>query len=51
MTDSISFSWFAWTQILNHASWTDDKGVSWHLHQDGDLWEVADNYDFPEEDL
>jgi hypothetical protein len=41
--------WFAWTQILDQASWTDANDVTWHLHQDGDLWEVAEHYQWPEQ--
>jgi hypothetical protein len=36
--------WCAWDSILNDAEMVDDKGVTWRLHQDGDLWEVADGY-------
>lgn len=40
--------WFAWDNILNNCVMTDDKGITWRLHQDGDLWEVADGFQWPE---
>lgn len=40
--------WEAWQAILNSCQMTDDRGTVWRLHQDGDLWEVADGYRFPE---
>lgn len=39
--------WEAWQAILDNASITSD-GVTWRLHQDGDLWEVPDGYEWPE---
>ena len=33
--------WDAWNDILNKASYKDDKGRVWSLHQDGDLWAVC----------
>ena len=38
--------WEAWDAILNSASMTDNKGETWRLHQDGDLWEVPDSFDW-----
>ena len=40
--------WEAWQEILNDCVMADDNGVTWRLYQDGDLWEVADGYEFPE---
>lgn len=40
--------WDAWNDILCNCQMTDDKGVTWRLHQDGDLWEVADGYEWPD---
>lgn len=40
--------WTAWDDILRDCQMTDDEGVTWRLHQDGDLWEVADGYQWPE---
>ncbi len=40
--------WVAWDGILRDCAMTDENGVTWRLHQDGDLWEVADGYEFPE---
>ena len=40
--------WEAWQAILTDCVMTDDEGVTWRLYQDGDLWEVADGYEFPE---
>lgn len=39
--------WEAWSAILDSASIVSD-GVRWHLHQDGDLWEVPEGYEWPE---
>jgi len=39
--------WEAWSAILCSASIVSD-GVRWHLHQDGDLWEVPEGYEWPE---
>lgn len=33
--------WESWDSILGDAKHTDDAGVVWTLHQDGDLWAVA----------
>lgn len=40
--------WEAWDGILRDCAMTDDNGVTWRLYQDGDLWEVAEGYEFPE---
>jgi hypothetical protein len=37
--------WEAWQAILDSASMVSD-GTTWRLHQDGDLWEVPDNWDW-----
>ena len=34
----------AWESILNSCSYTDDKGTTWRLIHDGDLYEVPDGY-------
>ena len=39
--------WEAWQSILDNASIVSD-GVTWRLHQDGDLWEVPDGYEWPD---
>lgn len=33
--------WDAWDEILNKASYKDNNGNVWSLHQDGDLWAVC----------
>lgn len=40
--------WEAWQAILDSCQMTDEHGTVWRLHQDGDLWEIADGYRFPE---
>ena len=40
--------WDVWNDTLSNASYTDDNGVVWTLHQDGDLFAVA--YDEMTED-
>jgi hypothetical protein len=40
--------WEAWQNILDNAAVVND-GVTWRLHQDGDLWEVPDGYEWPED--
>lgn len=30
--------WEAWTSVLDDATYTDSKGFTWRLHQDGDVW-------------
>ena len=39
--------WEAWQSILDNAHIESD-GIAWRLHQDGDLWEVPDGYEWPE---
>ena len=39
--------WEAWESILNSCNYTDDKGTTWRLIQDGDLFEVPDGYEWP----
>jgi hypothetical protein len=41
--------WEAWTNILDNARFTDAAGTTWYLHQDGDLWEVPEGFEWPEE--
>jgi hypothetical protein len=33
--------WDSWESILNNAKYTDDDGIKWTLHHDGDLFLVA----------
>ena len=40
--------WEAWDNIRNDAHILSD-GVTCRLHQDGDLWEVPDGYEWPED--
>ena len=40
--------WEAWDNILNNAEHTDSQGITWRLHQDGDLWEVPDGFEWLE---
>jgi hypothetical protein len=40
--------WEAWDCILQSASFTDENGTTWTLHQDGDLWEIPEGFEFPE---
>lgn len=40
--------WEAWQSILDDAHIVSD-GITWRLHQDGDLWEVPDGYEWPED--
>jgi len=42
--------WEAWISILNNAV-IKSNGVRWRLHQDGDgdLWEVPEGYEWPED--
>lgn len=41
--------WDTWDDVLNLASFTDDKGQKWSLHQDEDLFAVPDGYEWPED--
>ena len=38
--------WEAWHAIERSASWTDQQGITWYLHQDGDLWAVPEGYEW-----
>jgi hypothetical protein len=40
--------WEAWQSILDSAEFTDDKGITWHLYQDGDVWECPADCEIPE---
>jgi hypothetical protein len=40
--------WEAWQSILDNCEHTDKDGVTWRLHQDGDLWEYPEGYEWPE---
>ncbi len=39
--------WEAWQAILDDAAIT-NNGVTWRLHQDGDLWEYPEGYEWPD---
>jgi hypothetical protein len=39
--------WGAWTQVLDHAQWTDLNGREWRLLQNGDLWAVDASVEIP----
>jgi hypothetical protein len=39
--------WEAWDSILNACHLKDERGITWTLHQDGDLWEVPDTFHDP----
>lgn len=41
--------WDAWIEILDSATMTDDAGTVWRLWQDGDLWELPDGFEFPDD--
>lgn len=34
----IEWYWDTWNDVLNSAQFTDEKGVVWYLHHDGDLF-------------
>jgi hypothetical protein len=40
--------WEAWQAITDACYMTDDRGITWRLWQDGDLWEVPDGYNSTE---
>lgn len=40
--------WEAWDAILSDCATIDDRGTTWRLYQDGDLWEVPDGFEWPE---
>ena len=40
--------WEAWQSILDTCHMTDGAGTTWRLHQDGDLWEVPDGFEWEE---
>lgn len=40
--------WEAWQSILDSAEVTDQHGIVWCLHQDGDLWEYPKGCELPE---
>lgn len=40
--------WEAWISILDNAV-IESNGVRWRLHQEGDLWEVPEGYEWPED--
>ena len=41
--------WDAWTEVLDHAQWTDLNGREWRMVQNGDLWAVDASVEIPEE--
>ena len=40
--------WESWVAILDSASVTDATGRVWRLYQNGDLWEIPEDCEFPE---
>ena len=34
--------WDAWSDVCDNAAFVDDKGNTWTLYQDGDLWAVCE---------
>lgn len=36
--DESDWYWETWDSVLSNATYTDEKGNVWRLHQDGDLW-------------
>jgi hypothetical protein len=40
--------WEAWISIIDNAV-IESNGVRWRLHQEGDLWEVPEGYEWPED--
>ncbi len=50
--------WDVWTEVLDSATVTDNNGVKFTLHQDGDLWLIpegmewnddTESFDYPED--
>lgn len=42
--------WETWDDVCNNASVTDDAGVKFTLHQDGDLWLVPDGMEWSDKE-
>lgn len=40
--------WEAWQSILDSCSFTDTNGRTWRLYQNGDLWEIPADCEFPD---
>lgn len=40
--------WEAWQTILDNYKCSDKHGTVWLLHQDGDLWEYPEGYQWPD---
>ena len=41
--DENEWYWDVWNDILNSAVFTDENGVKWYLHHDGDLFAVTES--------
>jgi hypothetical protein len=41
--------WEAWNEILRDCELRDETGTVWRLHQNGDLWEIPDGFELPED--
>lgn len=42
--------WESWDNILNNAEYKGVDGVTYHLHQDGDVWLIPEGMPFPGEE-
>lgn len=42
--------WDVWSDVLNNATVTDNDGVKFTLHQDGDLWLIPEGMEWSDED-
>lgn len=40
--------WEAWQSILDNYECSDEHGIVWRLHQDGDLWVVPGGFVWPD---
>lgn len=41
--------WEAWTNVTNNAIVTDENGVKYQVHQDGDVWLIPEGMEYQEE--
>lgn len=44
-----AWHWETWDNVLSNAVVTDENGVKFHLHQDGDLWLIPEGMEWSEE--
>ena len=44
-----AWHWETWDNVLNNCVVTDDAGVKFRLHQDGDLWLVPEGMEWSDE--